>query len=95
MVWLLYTGFTVIWFAPLGTPSVCKYVYIVRIISPKKKSSYVVRSWHQVHDRFESPEVMKAKLKVSFKDCLPGDSLDFNIGYFEKRGNGKLDPGLK
>ena len=76
------------WLTLTGTPSVCHYMYVVRIINPKKKSSFVVRNLHRVHERFESPESMKTKLKESFKDYLP-HRLDFNIGYFEKHGSGK------
>ena len=65
-----------------------KYSYFVRIINPKKKSDYVVRAWHDVKSRFDTPDSLREKLVEHFPDDLP-DNLRFKVGYFEGRGSTK------
>lgn len=62
--------------------------YLVRIIPPDRKSDAKTYEWHGVHDQFTSPTELRKKLMDSFKDKLPS-SLDFQIGYLTKKGNGK------
>ena len=64
------------------------YNYLVQIINPAKRSDYVTRTWHGVHETFDSPAAIRQKLKESFSDKVPS-STDFAIGYFEKRCNAK------
>ena len=61
---------------------------MVRIINPQRKSDYKVRIWHNIHEKFTSPEAIKEKLRDTFTENVP-DSLEFEIGYFEKPGNSK------
>ena len=46
------------------------YDYLVRFISCNRKSKYVTRIWHEVHDVFESPPELKKKLVEDFPDKL-------------------------
>jgi len=64
------------------------YKYVVRIINPQRKSDYKVRIWHNIHEKFTSPEAIKEKLRDTFTENVP-DNLEFEIGYFEKPGNSK------
>ena len=61
---------------------------VIPIIPPDKKSDAKTYEWHGVHEEFASPTDLKQKLMDSFKDKLPS-SLDFQIGYLTKKGNGK------
>ena len=65
-----------------------EYSYLVKILNPEQKSKFVTKIWHNMHDRFDSPNSLKEKLVATFKDKLPQlTSLD--IGYFERRGSAK------
>lgn len=63
--------------------------YLQGIINPQRKSNYNVRIWHNVHEKFTSPEALKEKLMDTFTEYVP-DNIDFKIGYFGKPGNSKL-----
>jgi hypothetical protein len=58
------------------------------MINPKRKSEFVVRMWHDVTKKFNSPAALKLKLM----DCFPADvpsTAAFQIGYFEPPSNVK------
>jgi hypothetical protein len=62
------------------------YSYYVRMINPKKKSDYLVRTWHDETGQFKSPAELKLKLIDSFPNDVSSAS-NFQIGYFEPPGN--------
>ena len=65
-----------------------EYSYLVKILNPEYKSKFVTKIWHNVCERFDSPDMLKERLVKSFEDKLPPlSSLD--IGYFERRGSAK------
>ena len=66
--------------------SVPSYTYYVRMINPKKKSDFIVRTWHDESVQFKSPSELKFKLMDSFPDDVPSTS-NFQVGYFEPPGN--------
>ena len=66
-----------------------KYNYVIRIINPTRKSSFSVRNWHHVNEKFSSPDVLKMKLMESFADQVPDTSSGFSVGYYVKPGNAK------
>lgn len=64
------------------------YKYLVKFISPTKKSKYITRVWHGVGNVFESLIQLQEKLMEDFPDKLPS-SPTFEVGYIEKRNNAK------
>lgn len=66
--------------------SVPTYTYYVRMINPKKKSDFLVRTWHDETTQFKSPAELKLKLIDSFPNEVPSTS-NFQVGYFEPPGN--------
>ena len=60
-----------------------KYNYVIRIINPTRKSSFSVRNWHHVNEKFSSPDVLKMKLMETFADQVPDTSSGFSVGYQE------------
>ena len=64
------------------------YQYLVKFISPTKKSKYITRVWHGVGNVFESLIQLQEKLIEDFPDKLPS-SPTFEVGYIEKRNNAK------
>ena len=60
----------------------------MRIINPKKKSDFIVRTWHDAKEAFDSPRALRLKLMESFPNDLP-DHINFQLGYFEGRGSTK------
>ena len=61
---------------------VSQYSYLVKIVNPEYKSRFVTKIWHNVSERFDSPDSLKQKLVENFEDKLaPVSSLD--IGYFK------------
>ena len=69
-------------------PAKRKHSYFVRIINPKKKSDFVVRTWHDASETFDSPRSLKLKLMESFPDDVP-DHVSFQVGYFEGKNSTK------
>jgi len=59
-------------------PAKRKHSYFVRIINPKKKSDFVVRTWHDASETFDSPRSLKLKLMESFPDDVP-DHVSFQV----------------
>ena len=64
------------------------YQYLVKFISPTKKSKYITRVWHGVDYVFESLIELQEKLIDDFPDKLPS-SPTFEMGYLEKKNNAK------
>ena len=62
--------------------------YIVKSINPKRRGDVITRTWHNVQNKFTSPDLFRQKIAVSFAEQVP-DSDDFSIGYYEKPGNSK------
>ena len=62
--------------------------YTVKIIDTKKKSKWIVRSWHDADEKFTSPAALKARLVESFPEDLP-DNLNFQVGYFQGKQGAK------
>lgn len=69
-------------------PRPATYSYLVKIINPNKKSEYVTRMWHHMHNCFDSPAILRMKLMDAFPEQVPSTP-DFKIGYFERKGNAK------
>ena len=51
-------------------------------------SDFVVRTWHDAREAFDSPRALRLKLMESFPNDLP-DHINFQLGYFEGRGSTK------
>ena len=51
-------------------------LHVVRIINPQRKSDYNTRIWHNVHEKFTSPEALKEKLMDTLKNLeIPSSGL--------------------
>lgn len=61
---------------------------MVKVLNPDQKSKFVTKIWHNIREKFHSPEALKERLVKSFEDKLPSAS-SVDIGYFEKRGSAK------
>ena len=72
----------------VGQSSSGQNSYIVRIINPKWKSDVVTQTWHNVHDRFTSPKVLRQKMMATSTEQNLRMTI-FSIGYYEKPGNSK------
>ena len=55
-----------------------KYTYKVKIINPQKKSDFIVLTWHQMTEKFQTPSELKERLIKSFSDRVPSHQ-DFHI----------------
>ena len=62
--------------------------YTLKIINPRRKSEVSTQTWHNVHDKFTSSDLLRQRIIASFTDQVP-DSDNFEIGYYEKPGNSK------
>ena len=62
--------------------------YTLKIINPRRKSEVSTQTWHNVHDKFTSPDLLRKKIIASYTEQVP-DSDNFEIGYYEKPGNSK------
>ena len=71
-----------------GQQSEPHYTYFVKIIPSDKKGDAQTFEWHNVHDTFHSPLLLREKLRESFQDKLPASG-SLQVGYIAKRGNGK------
>lgn len=59
-----------------------EFTYVVKIINPKKKSKFIVRTWHEASGMaFLTPDNIKECLQNSFPEQVPS-GLDFEVGYF-------------
>ncbi len=70
---------------PLERNSEDSYSYTIRIINPKKKSSYKTLTWHDVKQVFNSVLSLKAKIAESYPNEV-ADDLSFQVGYYHGRG---------
>ena len=61
-----------------------KYKYKVKFINPKKKSDFVLLTWHQVSSRFETIAELKLKLIDDFQDFV-SLTPNFQVGFIEGR----------
>jgi hypothetical protein len=61
---------------------------LVKILNPDRRSKFVTKIWHNVGEKFQSPEALKERLVKTFEDKLPSAS-SLDVGYFERRGNAK------
>ena len=59
------------------------YDYLVRFINPIRKSKFVTRTWHEMHDVFQSATELQKQLMKDFPEKLP-TTLPFEVGYMEK-----------
>ena len=64
-----------------------KYSYLVKFIKSKRKSDFIVRTWHDVSEEFQHISSLKMKLMDSFTSELPLQG--FQMGYFEHPNNAK------
>ena len=64
------------------------YMYLVKIIPSDKKADATTLEWHNVHDIFPFPLLLREKLQESFHDKLPA-SVSLQICYITQQGNGK------
>ncbi len=69
-------------------PNPKHYNYVVRFINPQRKSDYKVRKWHDMNERFTSPEGLKEKLVDTFSEHVP-ETMEFDMGYYTKPGSQK------
>ena len=56
----------------------------MKIINPKKKSDFVLLTWHEVSSRFEAVSELKLKLIDDFKEFV-SSTPNFQVGYMEGR----------
>ena len=63
-----------------------EYKYMVKIINPKKKTDFVLVTWHHVSAKFESLSELKLKLMDDFSEFVPSTP-QFQVGCME--GNSK------
>ena len=61
-----------------------KYKYKVKFINPKKKSDFILLTWHQVSSRFESVAELKLKLMDDFQEFV-SSTPNFQVGFIEGR----------
>ena len=64
------------------------YNYTIKIINPRRKRDFIVRNWHNVHEKFNSIRDLKKKLLDTISGDI-SDKDDFCVGYSEKRSNSK------
>ena len=57
--------------------------YLVRVINPEQRSKFIVKIWHDTHEKFERATELKTKLVASFEDKLPPLS-GLECGYLHK-----------
>ena len=62
--------------------------YLVRIIDPDCKTSFITKVWHDVHTKFATVKQLKQSLIATFEEKLPTLS-ELKCGYLEKRTNAK------
>ena len=62
------------------------YFWPVKIINPKKKSGFVLLTWHQVSSRFESIAELKLKLMDDFQEFV-SSTPNFQVGFIEGRSS--------
>lgn len=60
----------------------------MKIIDTRKKSKWIVQSWHDACEKIKSPKDLKARLAESFPEDLP-DDLSFKVGYFQGKSGSK------
>ena len=60
----------------------------MKIISPLKKSDFIVRELHHFHGKFDSVTSLKLKLMDEFGELVPATT-DFQIGYFRGKQSTK------
>ena len=61
-----------------------KTKYKVKFINPKKKSDFILLTWHQVSSRFESIAELKLKLMDDFQEFV-SSTPNFQVGFIEGR----------
>ena len=49
-----------------------------RIINPKRKSDIMTRTWHNVNERFASPDALRQKIVATFAEQVP-ESDNFSV----------------
>ena len=75
-----YLVLTVCFLLQIQTDQPITYQYLVKFISPTKKSKYITRVWHGVDYVFEPLIELQEKLIEDFPDKLPS-SPTFEVGY--------------
>ena len=50
-------------------PPSTQYNYLVRIISPKQKTKFITKVWHDVHEKFLSTQQLKQLFPPLRKNC--------------------------
>ena len=59
------------------------YSHNVKVMNPKKAKDFKLFTWHDVHEKFKTPNDLKEKLQESFGEHVLEP--DFDIGFFESR----------
>ena len=52
-------------------------------MNPEKAKDFKLFTWHDVHEKFKTPDDLKEKLQESFGEHVPKS--DFDVGFFESR----------
>ena len=55
----------------------------VKVMNPEKAKDFKLFTWHDVHEKFKTPDDLKGKLQESFGEHVPES--DFDVGFFESR----------
>ena len=66
-----------------------QYSYKVKIINPKKKSETILRHLPNLHSKFESVLVLRAKLVEYLGEQVPR-TLTFEVGYYQGQQHSKI-----
>ena len=59
------------------------YSYNVKVMNPEKAKDFKLFTWHDVHEKFKTPDDLKEKLQESFCEHVPKS--DFDVGFLESR----------
>ena len=52
-------------------------------MNPEKAKDFKLFTWHDVHEKFKTPDDLKEKLRECFGEHVPVS--DFDVGFFESR----------
>ena len=68
-----------------ATPAVT-YAYMVKLINPKRKSDFTIRTWYDTNEKFDTINSLRRKLIAAFAEEL---STTFQLGYLEPPSQAK------
>jgi len=54
-------------------------------MNPEKAKDFKLFTWHDVHEKFKTPDGLKEKLRECFGEPQHVPVSDFDVGFFESR----------